>query len=339
MTKNLCKLRSYCFVFFLVIVSALLYMGSLMVSSSIGALLRGLAALVLGAALIDGILTVRFQINMENQIGVLNGSIKRLQDTVAIASGAVESGLTAVYSERRECLEEINTKLHQLIDDSKAVGDKAPKIEIRMLGISLGDFLCPHGLLQPTFRELLKLSNFVLEIIILKDRCNAAYRRALREEEGKFSSEEQKTIEKLFDASVKIPKDSYEKTKCHDELKTATDYLHDLIIRKTLDRDQPNKDNVVKATLKVYEYDSDPMTFLFIVDDDMFIENYHLAGRGGEAPILRVTKLKRQSISERSRLYEIYSGHFEAMKKISEEIEPTSMPPDNRKKPSESEKK
>lgn len=330
MLKNSCRYNRYCLVTLLAVLGVLFYTVSFLFEEY-ASLLRGIGSFLIGAAIIDGLLTVRFHVNIENQVAHLESSIKSqvntldtsittLQNTVAIASGAVESGLTAVYAERKICLEEIGEKLNRIISNAKSARESAPHVEVKMLGISLGDFLCPHGLLQPVFRELLKLSPCTIEVVILKDGSRSAHRRALREEVGKFKEEDRIAFN---DDPTKTPKtfiDSYERTKCHDELKTATDYLHDLLKRRTIDRDTPGKDRTTGATLKVYEYDYDPMTFLFMVDNVMFVENYHLAGRGGEAPILSVGKLKRQSESDTSRLYEIYSGHFESMKVLSDQI-------------------
>jgi hypothetical protein len=315
----------------LALLGILAFLLSTQLPATIAAIIRGLGSLLIGAALVDGLLTVRFQLNIEKQVThleesiekqvkVLDSSINTLQNTVAIASGAVESGLTAVYSERTDCLETIGEKLTQLIQNARNAADSALPVQVKMLGISLGDFLCPHGLLQPIFRDLLKIPKCTVEIVILKDGSRSAHRRALREETGKFSDADVIAFGRQPEQPSESFATSYKRTKCHDELKTATDYLHDLLKRKTIDRDRPNKDDRVNATMHVYEYDYDPMTFLFMVDDDMFVENYHLAGRGGEAPILRVAKLKRQSATDTSRLYEIYSGHFEAIKHLAEEI-------------------
>ncbi|MBN1805357.1 MAG: hypothetical protein JW837_08915 [Sedimentisphaerales bacterium] len=325
-----CKYRRYCLIILLVLLGILSFAISFLLPE-IELLLRGLGSFLFGAAIVDGLLTIRFQVNIENQVADLENSIKTqvetldmsittLQNTVMIASGAVESGLTAVYAERKICLEEIGENLTQIINNAKSAKESASEVEVKMLGISLGDFLCPHGILQPIFRELLKVNKCTIEIVILKDYSTSAYRRALREEEGKFN----KTDIEKFNAKPLNPTGSFAKsykaTKCHDELKTATDYLKDLLNRKTIDKDSPNRDVEIGAKLEVFVYNYDPMTFLFMIENVMFVENYHLAGRGGEAPILSVAKLKRQSESDTSRLYEIYSGHFIAMKKLSEQI-------------------
>ena len=130
-------------------------------------------------------------------------------------------------------------------------------VEISILGISLGDFLCPHGSLQPTFRELLKLKCFNIRVAILADGSNAAIYRAILEEYGKFEflikdnkdNKDYASIEK--DQSIR---DVYDTTKCHDELKTATDYLHDLVCRQQMDRNAPAHDESVEATLHAYVY-------------------------------------------------------------------------------------
>jgi hypothetical protein len=228
-------------------------------------------------------------------------------------------GITAVYATREECLRQIKDKLElilQNIDNNKQNED----VNISILGISLGDFLCPHGFLQPTFRQILKEKKFKIQVVILADGCNAAVHRAIREESGKFA----KFIEekKDYDGAEKNDeiKEIYATTKCHDELKTATDYLQDLICRKEIDRDEPAEDKPVEASLKAFIYKGHPMAFMFVIDEDMFIENYHLAGRGGEAPILQVARYKKQTSREESKLYKIFMGHFRSVTKMSEEL-------------------
>jgi len=238
---------------------------------------------------------------------------------VAIASGAVESGLTAVYATREECLTKIKELLEDILDHIQN-NKPVDKVDIKILGISLGDFLCPHGSLQPVFRELLKHSEFKLELAIVKDGCNSAIFRAIREEYGKFDAAD---IEgKSFINIIRDPKvkEVYNRTKCHDELKTATDYLCDIITRHTIDRDRPAVDTVLNADIDAFVYKSNPMVFMFLLNEDMFIENYHLAGRGGEAPILRVAKYKKQGSKETSKLFQIFMGHFDSVISMSDPI-------------------
>ncbi len=43
----------------------------------------------------------------------------------------------------------------------------------------------------------------------------------------------------------------------------------------------------------------------------MFVENYHLGGRGGEAPVLKIDNNRRSSVSNDTDSLNIYERHFE----------------------------
>jgi len=284
--------------------------------NGVNILLSTIGSLLFGSGLIEGLFRIKFQKQVQKQVDLLKNNITTLQDTVAIASGAVESGLTAVYSTRKECLEKIESILirqlayveHNRIESA---------VKIKLLGISLGDFLCPHGSLQTTFREILKHKEFEISILILNDGCNSSINRAIREERNKFKDvvDDKDEIITLKDRPEVV--NVYKKTKCHDELKTATDYISDLAERHVIDRDEPAHDASVHAKLDVRSYLVNPMVFMFVINDDMFIENYHLAGRGGEAPILRVARYRNHSTKEESRLFKIFMGHFETVRDMS----------------------
>ena len=333
-SKDTSANRHYLVIAGLAIAGVMALLLALLLPSPWAGILNAAGSTLAGAALIDALLTIRFQWSIKEQVSRMDSSIADLQKTVAIASGAVESGLTAVYDARGEALDKIDEALRRIIDEAKLARnaprrlqrrgkgkkDEDTTIAVKMLGISLGDFLCPHGRLQGTFRELIKVKRCSIDIIVLKDHSRSAYRRAFREEQGKFTTDDRGPLDYDPNNPSDMFTDSYSRTKCHDELKTATDYLRDLLERKSIDRDRPNKDKKVEAKLKVYEYDYDPMAFVFMIENDMFVENYHLAGRGGEAPILRVTKAMRQAVGTTSKLYEIYDGHFEAMRSLSAQM-------------------
>jgi hypothetical protein len=282
-------------------------------------LLATLGSILAGTVVIEGAFQLRFHRQIQNEVTALSNNILTLQETVMIVKGAIDAGLTAVYATRGECLSKIKELLEQKL---QSVRNNTPdeNIHIHILGISLGDFLCPHGSLQPTFRELLKHKRFKISVAILKDGCSAALYRAAHEELGKFHGLCGDGSHFSPDKTNKDIMDIYNHTKCHDELKTATDYLTDLVERHQIDRDEPAKDKVVSAGLEAYTYKAHPMAFIFVMDDEMFIESYHLAGRGGEAPILQVSKFKKQAQQEKSKLYEIYMGHFESVINRSERI-------------------
>ena len=282
-------------------------------------LLSTLGSIMAGTVVIEGAFQLRFHRQIQQEVTALSNNILTLQETVMIAKGAIDAGLTAVYATRGECLNKIKELLEEKL---QGVRNASPEehIHIHILGISLGDFLCPHGSLQPTFRELLKYKRFKISVAILKDGSSAALYRAAHEELGKFHGlcgEGPNFVPDKTNAAIMA---IYNHTKCHDELKTATDYLTDLVERHQIDRDEPAQDKGVSAGLEAYTYKAHPMAFIFAMDDEMFIESYHLAGRGGEAPILQVSKFKKQAQQEKSKLYEIYMGHYESVISRSERI-------------------
>jgi len=63
--------------------------------------------------------------------------------------------------------------------------------------------------------------------------------------------------------------------------------------------DEPSIKEIVAAELHVYTYAIHPMVFMFAMGNEMFVESYHLAGRGGEAPILQVSQYKNQASQEK----------------------------------------
>jgi hypothetical protein len=288
--------------------------------STLRILLVTIGSVLFGTGVIDGMFQLRFHRQIQDEVTALSRNIHTLQDTVMIAKGAVDAGLTAVYATRDECLSQIKQALTEALAKAEGKHDRE-KTEVSILGISLGDFLCPHGSLQPTFRSLLKSDSFKINVAILQDGSNAAYCRAIHEEAGKFKD----VLPKGTNDHTKVQDidgvgEVYQNTKCHDELKTATDYLLDLGRRLKIDRGEPDKDEEVKASLTAYTYQSHPMAFIFVMDDDMFVESYHMAGRGGEAPILRVSRCKRQTMGEESKLFKIYSGHYDSVIEMSTRI-------------------
>lgn len=307
-----------------VVAGAVLFAASYLVGEAWAHVCRDFGAILIGVGVIEAFFHVSFEDAIEKQVDRLGSSIAELQATVAIASGAIESGLTAVFSSRAQCLAEIKLHLERIVTDRQAGGHDESEIKIQILGISLGDFLCPHGVLQTAFRDILMDARFKIDVAILRDKCNAALHRAVREESDRFAGILKKGY-RIADLD-KNPEilNRYESTKCHNELKTATDYLADLVGRKVIDREKPATDAAVNAKLCGFKYRAHPMAFILIIGDEMYVENYHLAGRGGEAPVLKIARHRRDRQGD-SRLFQIYDGHFKSVIENAEEI--TAEPP------------
>ena len=235
----------------------------------------------------------------------LGKTVVKLQRTVSIVGGAIESGLAAVYSSR----DEVNKAILEEMEQMK------PKETLKILGISLGAFLCPHGALHGAFRKLLERKDITIEALILDADSIAAIERAEMEEPRFFARAQ--TQEKRI---------AYQTTRCHNELKTATDFAQDLAdrcyYRDALDgkvednfEDAPNEPPV-NAKFEYRVYSSAPLCYLVIFQDYMFLESYHNAGRGGEAPVLKIGRLSGESHHATS-LFRIYENHFKVMRRFS----------------------
>lgn len=222
------------------------------------------------------------------QVGSVEASIEHLQRTVAITSGAIESGLSAVYSEREQAIDEIGTLLSQANN-----GD-----ELRIVGISLGDFLCPHGRLYRRLVDALGAGMNVKALLLDMD-AEAAHTRAQREE----GSDGRAPVFRSADWEG-----WYHATRCYDELKTASDVARTYVAKYT---------GSANGCFESRLYRLSPLCFVAIVGTTMFLESYHYAGRGGEAPILKISAGTTRS-GKRSRLFEIYTRHFDVLWNLSD---------------------
>jgi hypothetical protein len=277
-----------------------------------------------GVLLAIGLISIGYEITVNRKlfdnISRLKHTIKDLQDTVSIASGAIDSGLTAVYTTREESKNAIREVLEELIAD-----ENNKEIEIKLLGISLGDYLCPHGGLHSIFRELIQLTKLKLSLLILEDKSQSALARASREEPHKFPQNIES--QRLYENPEVLK--AYESTRCHDELKTATDFIKDLLTRKEAQKESidyvfaPSDSKKILADLYCATYDYSPMAFILILDEIMFVENYHLAGRGGEAPMLRISKHRESKRDKSTKLFNIYEQHYMVIKdNMSKKLKP-----------------
>ena len=266
-------------------------------------LIKETGAVLVVVAVIHAMYEIVIHKVLHGDIVSLGATVEALQRTVSIVGGAIESGLAAVYSSRDDVNRAIQEEMERM----------PPKSELKLLGISLGAFLCPHGALHGEFRKLLERSDVKIEAIILDTESQAGIERAKLEEPRFFKN-------------VKDERTAYEKTRCHNELKTATDFAKDLADRCyyrdqsnlqpiNSDEDAPNEPKV-NAKFSYGVYSIAPLCYLVIFDDYMFLESYHYAGRGGEAPVLKIGRHSGDS-RETTSLFRIYENHFKVMKKLS----------------------
>ncbi len=238
--------------------------------------------------LIDSIFTVRKNREISKRIDdfalKLGENIEKLQYSVGITQGALDTGLSAVKATRNDAIKEIKANMDEII--SKCNENDSQKYKIKILGISLGDYLCPHGPLYHEFKELINKKNVQIQILILKDGSHSAIQRAKIEENyvfqnnRKFASEiiEKESVNggicypcEKYEIKASDPEKnreckfgnvksnmkvdaidcySYMQTKCHNELRTATLYLYNLCKNEErIERDFIEKKGKKKTSL------------------------------------------------------------------------------------------
>lgn len=276
-------------------------------------LLRDICSVFVAVALIHAVYEVAVGSIISAQVSGLRQTVGSLQRTVDVAAGAVDAGLAAVFATRREAIERIRERM----------GDVKNGETVRLLGISLGDYLCPHGALHQDFLRLLKISGVEIRALILDRTSDAALMRACREEPHMFICK--KTRQEIEDA--------FKCTKCSNELKTATDFakhLADTLYFAAQSADAKGAgegaptsakcrgheclsipEETISASFSFKTYDYEPLCFLAIFEDELYLETYHLAGRGGEAPVFRI--VRRGSDQTTTRLFKIYEDHFDVI--------------------------
>ena len=269
-------------------------------------LLREAGAVLTVVAVLHAVYEIVIHKVLHGDIVRLGVTVEDLQRTVGIVGGAVESGLAAVYGSR----DEVNRAMIEEIEKLQ------PNSTMRLLGISCGAFLCPHGSLHGAFRKLLTRNDVTVEALILDTDSQAAVERASLEEPRAFAGIRARDEERV----------AYAATRCHNELKTATDFAQDLADRcyyrdfgderaSQEQRDAPNEPPV-NARFSYRAYCHAPLCYLVIFEDFMFLESYHNAGRGGEAPVLKIGRYSGET-AETTSLFRIYENHFKVMKSVS----------------------
>lgn len=324
-----------------------------------------LGSVLITASIVDAVFSIKHDKELNNRMNDfenrLEENINELQSSVGITKGALEIGMTAVYATRKKAIKAIREKME---DIGKKCSESNQRFLIKILGISLGDYLCPHGPLYQEFKELIAMKNVNIEILLLRDGSYSAIQRARIEEsyvfefyknELKKRKDVSLNCEKYKMVSHSEPYDckfcdvasdininagdcySYLQTKCHNELRTATLFLYNLcnnekkmkedVIRnrqaasgynklsnieqeKWLEQHKAHIDSDFIAEKhkwldrwkRIKSYDYAPLLLMIEFDDVMFVENYHLASRGGESPVIKIKK--------DTDLFRIYDNHF-----------------------------
>jgi hypothetical protein len=273
------------------------------IDKNVSLIIKEIGVVLMVVAVIHSVYELRIHKYLHGDIIKLRFNVEELQKTVSIVGGAIESGLSAVYSSR----EEVNNAIEEEIRKMK------PGSTLKLLGISLGAFLCPHGALHGAFRMLLAKKDIEVIALLLNADSDSALERAKMEEPRFF-------INKTGTDEIK---NAYQKTRCHNELKTATDFAQDIADhcwyrdknKGQILEDAPNEPPIF-ANFFYKVYNVSPLCYLVIFENCMFLENYHNAGRGGESPVLKIGKQSGESM-ETTSLFRIYENHFNVMKNSS----------------------
>lgn len=205
------------------------------------------------------------------RVNLFGKKFEDLEETVVFARKAIESGLVAVHPNRGSAINKIKEKMSTIDDDT----------DVRLCGISLGDFLLERGKLHKLFLNCLqKKNNFKFSIVMLDPDSEAAKEKARREESYTYRD------------------DCYQATSAYNELIAAH--------RKAESLKKRYPDKIRLKISNVY-----PLCFLAIVKDTAFTESYNYAHRGSEVPVLEITRA-RENHAEHD-LFKIYDEHFESL--------------------------
>lgn len=204
-----------------------------------------------------------------------------LENDIAVLSGSHKIGIVNIFPNRYESIVggTLNDQILQEFTDSKE--------EIRILGISLGDYFLDRGVMHKVFIDLIKgqLSrkdssckdaqdqNPRIKALIVDPKCSALIERAFWEAGPEYCQ----NAEAYMDSTTYIETDG------------AARIAHR--IQKNL------------PLLEVRCYTQAPTCFLLMGDNYAFVENYTYAARGSSCPNLQ--------IKAKTKLYDLYKSHFD----------------------------
>jgi len=219
-------------------------------------------------------------------------SIKEIKDKVAtvsdfllngvgVLSGAKIAGIVNIFPTRYEGV------AGEKADVVIAQDLRSEQSEIRIMGISLGDYFLDRGVHHNLFEEILnnktnRKDNFKIRALIVHPKSETLKERARWEVGEEYYKEPT-----FFDSTTFIETDGAAR------------------IAKRLCEKYP-------SILSVKLYKQAPTAFILLTSRYVFFEPYHYAARGSNVPIFQV--------HANARLYKYYESHFERIWKVSESV-------------------
>jgi len=201
----------------------------------------------------------------------VNEATKYMLNGIGVLSGAKSSGIIGIFPTRYD--EVASETFVQILKKDL----KEEKNEIRIMGISLGDFFLDRGGLHKDFMELIdnncKKPGRRIRALIVHPKCEALKERA-KWETGK--------------ECYYIP-----------AFYASTTFIETEGAAKISKRLCENFGNCLEVRL----YKQPPMSFLILTTRFAFVESYHYGNRGSNAPLFQ--------IQAGNSLYKNYEAHFE----------------------------
>lgn len=218
-------------------------------------------------------------------------AIYAIQTKVAEATRYMEEGINVLSGAKLAGIVNIFPTRYREVSGVKAADVIAEDIQneigcLRLMGISLGDFLLDRGALHDPFEALLKSqdkSSLKIQILLAHPQDQKMRERA-RWEAGETFFEGNS----YFDSTTYIETDGTVR------------------IAKHLCRNHPNR-------LSARLYKQAPTTYVLLTNQFAFVESYNYADRGGHSPVLQ--------IQSGSALYAQYEKHFENIWNAAESID------------------
>ncbi len=203
-----------------------------------------------------------------------------MQEGIGVLSGAKLAGIVNIFPNRYEKV------TGESVIDAIARDLRAESAQIRLMGISLGDYFLDRGVLHTTFSDIVEThresSTFRIKALVVDPKCDNLKERARWEAGSEYYREPA-----FFDSTTFIETDGAARI-----AKRLCEKRHGL--------------------LDVRTYCQPPTAFVLLTSRFAFIEGYNYADRGSRVPLLQV--------AAGSPLYKAYETHFDRIWDVSRPI-------------------
>ncbi len=199
---------------------------------------------------------------------------------IGVLTGAKIAGITNIFPTRYEKIS------GESVIDVISKDLRAENSQIRIMGISLGDYFLDRGVLHLEFVRLVENSSKGIgpniQALIVHPKCEALKERARWEAGQEYYKEPA-----FFDSTTFIETDGAAR-----------------IARRLCEKFGKN--------LEIRLYKQSPTSFVLLTSRYAFIESYNYAARGSNVPVIQ--------IQAGSSLYKYYESHYERIWAVSDPI-------------------